>query len=190
MRRTITMCLLIAQIAGASAQTRGTAPDKSTNKPAQLSKRTEQIAKPQMFGDWQLRCSPPSQQGAPQSCEAVQSIFAKNQSQPFAQIAFGKPALNEPLFVTVVLPVGVSLSTNPKITSTDNEAHPAELAWRRCAPAACFANLALKDEILKRWRVSETSGKLSFKNSTGQDTAIPISFKGLGQALDTLLRQP
>jgi invasion protein IalB len=188
MRLKIMVFLLIIQYSGAAAQTA----EKSANKPAQpvANGAASQNAKPPTYGDWQLHCSTPTQPKAQRSCEAVQQVFAKNQAQPFAQIAFGKPSANEPLLVTVVLPVNVVFSNNVKIFNVENDAHPADLSWRRCVPVGCFANFALNDETLKRWKASDTSGKITFKNAAGQEVAIPISFKGLGQALDVMAKQP
>jgi invasion protein IalB len=188
MRLAIAIFFLIVQLSGAAAQTS----EKNANKPAPPAKNAvvDQNAKTPTYGDWQIHCSTPTQPKAQRSCEAVQQVFAKNQAQPFAQIAFGKPASNEPLLVTVVLPVNVVFSNNVKIFNAENDAHPADLSWRRCVPVGCFANFALNEETLKRWKASDTSGKITFKNAAGQEIAIPISFKGLGQALDAMAKQP
>lgn len=159
----------------------------AATKPAQ----PDANAKPATYGDWQLRCqaasaTPP----APRICEITQAVMLKDQTAPFAQIAFGRPTPSEPIFVTVVVPLNVSFPSSVRIATGDADPLPAELAWRRCTPGGCFANLALKDELLKRWRALETTGRVVFKSAGGQDVQIPISFRGLAQALDALAKQP
>jgi invasion protein IalB len=186
MRLKIAIVFLLAQLVGAAAQTS----DKTVNKPGQPTGGADQSAMAPKYGDWQLHCSAPPQQKAQRSCEAVQAIFAKNQAQPVAQIAFGKPTPTEPLLITIMLPVNIGFPGAPRLMTADNDAHPVDLAWRRCVPIGCFANFVVTDEILKRWKALNSSGKITFKNAGGQDVAIPISFKGLAQAVDALAKQP
>jgi hypothetical protein len=40
--------------------------------------------------------------------------------------------------------------------------------------------------VLKRWRDQNGAGRMIFKSGAGQDTLIPISFRGLARALDAL----
>lgn len=159
--------------------------------PAAPPKATQPEAKPVMYGDWQLRCqaasaTPP----APRSCEITQAIMLKDQSAPFAQIAFGRPTPSDPLLVTVVVPLNVSFPSTVRIATGEADPLPVELVWRRCTPGGCFANIALKDDLLKRWRALDTAGRVVFKSAGGQDVQMPISFRGLAQALDALAKQP
>ena len=50
----------------------------------------------------------------------------------------------------------------------------------------CFANAALKDDTQKKWGALETQGRVVFKAGNGQDIVMPISFKGLKDALNAL----
>jgi invasion protein IalB len=73
-----------------------------------------------------------------------------------------------------------------RIAIDEKDAQPVEIAWTRCLPAGCFASLALKDDLLKRWHAQNESGRLTFKNGAGQDMTLPFSFRGLARALDAL----
>jgi len=140
------------------------------------------------FGDWILRCQPISGQ-AKRSCEIAQSIVLQGQAAPVAQLAFGRTAPNEPLYLTAVVPTNVTFPSVVRISIDERDDRPVDVAWKRCLPAGCFANLAMTEPILARWRGQEGAGRLVFKNGAGQDTQLPISFRGLARALDGLARE-
>jgi invasion protein IalB len=60
------------------------------------------------------------------------------------------------------------------------------VSFDRCIPAGCFAEFELKDETLKVFRASEGAGKITFKDASGHDVAVPLSFKGFKPAFDAL----
>ncbi len=183
---------LLALIAPASAQLLMPTPAANVAAPSQAvqTAATEKPSTPKTFGDWQLRCqtlgTPPKTQV---NCEIVQSVLIKDQTTPFAQIAFGKPAPDAPLLVTVVVPINVQFPSAVRIAVSETDPEPSELAWRHCVPAGCFANLPVKEETLKRWKNLATTGRIGFKSAAGQDVILPISFKGLAQALEELAKQ-
>jgi invasion protein IalB len=139
------------------------------------------------FGDWQLRCQKAGAgQPTQRSCEVIQSLIIQGQTAPFAQLGFARLAASEPLFFTAVVPTNVTFPSTVRIAIDEKDAQPVEIAWTRCLPAGCFASLALKDDLLKRWHSQNESGRLTFKNGAGQDMTLPFSFRGLARALDAL----
>lgn len=144
------------------------------------------------FGDWIMRCQKiGAGADAQRVCEAAQSIVVQGQTQPIAQIAVGRLKKADPLRITLVLPANVSFPSAPKVTidgAKDGDA--VELGWRRCLPGACFADAALKDDVLKRWRISTGAGKIASKDGAGRDFVLAMSFRGLAQALDALAKEP
>ena len=46
----------------------------------------------------------------------------------------------------------------------------------------------MKDDQLKRWKALTAPARLQFKDSTGRELTIPVSTKGLAQALDALAK--
>ena len=137
------------------------------------------------FGDWQLRCQKPAQ-SAQRNCEVIQSLIMQGQTAPFAQLAFGKVAADGPLYFTAVVPVNISFPSAVHIAVDEKDNQPAEIPWTRCLPAGCFASIALKDDLLKRWSSQNASGRLIFKAGAGQDLTLPFSFRGLARALDAM----
>lgn len=139
------------------------------------------------FADWLLRCQVTSAgQPGGRTCEVVQNIILEGKTAPLAQLAFGRLAANQPLYFTVVLPTNVTFPSTVRIAVDEKDTKPVEVPWTRCLPSGCFASLAMTDDVLKRWREQNGPGRMTFKSGAGQDTMIPISFRGLARALDAL----
>jgi invasion protein IalB len=189
----LALVLLLPQIAAAHAVERSSAPAARVahGKPASAAPAAAPAAEaPRLFGDWQLRClAAGAPQQARRSCEILQSVLVKDKSATIAEIAFGKPDANDAMAMTIVVPVNVAFQAVPRVTMSDADPQPLDLAWRRCAPAGCFASAALAEQTLARWRSYDGMGRIAFKSAAGQDAVLPVSFRGLGQALDALARE-
>ena len=141
------------------------------------------------FGDWTLRCEKPASEKTQHICEAVQTVQLQNQPAPIAQIAFGRSSSSDPVRLVVVLPVNVLFPSSVKMGLGDKDPESLDLAWRRCLPVGCFAENATPDAAIRRWRGETGQGRISYKDAAGRDMALPISFRGMAQALDALARQ-
>lgn len=142
------------------------------------------------FGDWTLRCQRVTETtGTARICEVAQILQAQGQQAPIAQVAIGRIANGQPLRVTAVMPVSVSFPSSVQIAMGDKEAKPLELTWRRCIPTGCFADIAASDEALKPWRKAAEAGRIVFKDAAGRELALPLSARGLDQALDALAKE-
>ncbi len=187
----LSACIALATVAPAVAQgSKGSAPP--ANAAASVDVGADLMTA--TYGDWQLRCrnAIPAAAGRPaipRTCEVTQSVIIQGQSQPFAQLAFGKPSASEPLFFTTVLPINVAFPSAVRVATDEKDTQPVDLAWTRCMPGGCFASIAIKDDVLKRWRAKEDAGRFTFKNSAGQDVTMPFSFRGLARALDALSKE-
>lgn len=186
----------IAAVVPAAAQAPRGGPQPTNAVPAADARQAETGADlmTATYGDWQLRCrnaipGSANQPAIPRTCEVTQSVIIQGQSQPFAQLAFGKPSPNDALFFTTVLPINISFPSTVRITMDEKDAQPVELAWTRCIPGGCFASVSVKDDALKRWRAKDDAGRFTFKNSAGQDVTLPFSFRGLSRALDALAKE-
>ena len=142
------------------------------------------------FGDWTLRCQRLADAGKTvRICEVAQVLQAQGQQTPIAQVALGRVANGEPVRVTAVMPVSVSFPSSVQITMGEKDAKPLELPWRRCLPTGCFAETAPGDDVLKQWRKAGEPGRILFKDAAGRDLALPLSARGLDQALDALAKE-
>ncbi|RST87917.1 invasion protein [Aquibium carbonis] len=152
------------------------------------------------FGDWLLRCvrqpAPAGEAGqksdrlTAQTCEVVQTIKVQGQAQPIAQLAIGRLPDSEQLIMTAVLPVNISLPGQVGVI-VDPKA-PADgaiiLEWRRCAGGSCFADTRPDDGSLRPLRAGE-AGQIRFADAGGRIISVPVSWRGLDQALAALEKQ-
>lgn len=137
------------------------------------------------FENWALNCQQVGE--APKThtlCEVLQSIVVEGQKEPLARIAIGRLAADQPWHLTVVLPTNIALP-HPVRLDADGKTL-LELGWTRCVPGACFAEADLKTDLLAQWRVATAPGKVTFVDANGQAVSFPMSFKGLGPAMDAM----
>ena len=142
--------------------------------------------------DWVLAAcdNANSAAGSRHSCEAVITLQLQGQRAPFAQVAFGHLDANAPLRLVVALPVSVVFPSTVKIEIEEKDSHPLELAWKRCLPGACFADAVVGNDVVGRWRGSDPPPvHLRYVDGTGREVVLPVSSRGMPQALDALLRQ-
>ena len=136
------------------------------------------------YGDWTAHCQ---RVGDPerQVCEATQSLTVKGQVAPIAQIAIS--LADKPGTVTVLLPTSIVFDKPPQI-GTD-ETHMLLLAYHRCVPAGCLADAHLEGIMQSEMRNTGKPGRLVFTDATERTIVLPVSFRGLAQALDDLAKQ-
>ncbi len=129
------------------------------------------------YGDWLLRC----QSKNAGLCEVAQTIAVGGQKSPIAEIVFGRLSPQDPLRLIVQLPLGTWLQTTP-VLLMDDKSPGIAIPFTRCAQN-CMAEVALKPEVLAALKSKSGAGKLTFTDFTMRQVAIPVSFKGLAQAL-------
>ena len=138
--------------------------------------------------DWVERCQRVNANGeARRLCEVALTVTAQGQTQPLAELAIGRAKKNDPLRLTLVLPVNVSFPSTPKASVEGDD--PLEFAWRQCVPAGCFADAAFPVDTQRTWRDAKTA-KVESKAAGGQGFSFNVSLRGLPQALDALAREP
>ena len=138
------------------------------------------------FGDWILRCETASVAPSSRTCEVALAVTLQGQQNPMAQVAIGRQAVNEPKCLTVVLPPNISFAAKPNVSTTKAGALPLELTWQRCAPGGCFASAPVSEELVGTLSSVSEPGKLQFRDAAERDVALPLSFRGLSQALAAL----
>jgi invasion protein IalB len=144
------------------------------------------------YADWTLRCQRAgAAANAPRLCEIDQTVQAQTQQGQqgvILRLAFGRPAAKEPFKLTILVPVNIALPSAPRLSIDDKDPSPVELAWRRCIPAGCVADVDVSADMLKHWRAQTERGRVQIKDSAGREVALPFSFRGLAQALDALAK--
>jgi invasion protein IalB len=154
----------------------------ATAAPAQTPQRTTAS-----YQDWTVRCET---RGTPpvKACEMVQAVTSQGQTTPIAQVAVGRTTKADPIKMVFQLPINVFIPTGVRL-SLDAKDKPLAAGFRSCVPAGCFAEVELRDDLVKRMRARTDQGRFEFKDAAQRDVAIPISFKGFGQALDALAKE-
>lgn len=143
------------------------------------------------FGDWTLRCQRLGNGAEIQRvCEVAQQIRAQDQQSPVAELAIGRLKKVDPLHLTVVLPVNVTFSNPPSFTVDGKAPELLDLGWRKCLPGGCIADAALNEDMLRRWKIQTSAGRIAWTDGAGRDLTIELSFRGLTQALDALSKEP
>lgn len=171
----------------AASQTAPAAPAPAA--PAAPAVSTDPQVTTATYGDWVLRCTRTGEGAqAQKQCEIVQTLQAQGQQAIVAQIAFGRLGPKEPLKLTVLLPVNTSFPGSVRMGLEEKDPAAQELGWRRCLPMGCFADAEPRDDLLRRWRAQAGSGVILYKDGTGRDVVLPMSMRGLAQALDNLPR--
>jgi invasion protein IalB len=177
----------LAQPAGSIAAPQATAPGPAGT---QATVPSEPGVTTASFGDWTLRCQRLDANGqVGRVCEVSHTIQVQGQAGPIAQVAIGRLKSADPLRVTVVLPVNVSFPGAVQIATDEKNVKALDLPWRRCLPTGCFADNALSDEALARWRSLRQPGRILFKDASERELTIPLSLRGLGQAFDALAKE-
>jgi len=142
------------------------------------------------FGDWTLRCQRLGNGAETRRvCEVTQQIRAQDQQNPVAELAIGRLKKADPLRLTVVLPVNVTISNPPSFSADSKVPELLDLAWRKCLPGGCIADALMTDDVLRRWKTQAGAGRITWTDAAGRDFTIGLSFRGLAQALDALSRE-
>lgn len=142
------------------------------------------------YGDWVLICQKVADEAGKGSrlCEVSQSVQVQGQSGPIARLAISKGESAAGHIVTIVLPTNVLLTEGPNVAIDENDPAALKLSWARCLPGGCFAEAALKDDVLATWRAQSERGNLYFKDGLGRSVTVPFSFRGLAPAFDALIK--
>lgn len=178
----------------AIAQSPGAQPGRPVQAPAPTGRPAAVEPSPERttasYGDWVMRCERTGDGAAARKiCELVQSVQVQGQQAPVAQIAIGRVQKADPLKLTLVLPNNVTLTATPKFSTEDKGGQLVDASWQRCLPMGCLADAVLRDDVLRAMRTRDEQGRIEFKDGAGRDIRLPLSFRGVAQALDALARE-
>ncbi len=173
--------ILLAQ----SAKDQPKASAKPAQKSAPVSNAPEKTSA--TFADWLMRCDKTE---TVRVCEVAQVMSVQGQSNPIAQVAIGAAKSDQPKQLTLMLPANVYLPAKAVVSTAQTPPAKLELTWQRCTPGACFASAAIADDLIKSMSAQTEPGRIAFINAVGQEMALPLSFRGLSQALGALAKEP
>jgi invasion protein IalB len=136
------------------------------------------------YDDWVVRCAT---QGTPPQkvCDMEQLTQVQGKTTPLSRVAIARPVKGQPIKLVIQLPVNVWLPTAVRLQLNDKD--PGSTSpFAYCVPAGCFTEVDLTDELQRKFRSATEAGRIAFKDAAQRDIAIPLSFKGFGQAFDAL----
>ncbi|MFK4259499.1 invasion associated locus B family protein [Agrobacterium tumefaciens] len=176
-------------------------PDFAKHNPAGIAVPPEPAVTTASYGSWILRCiqlastattgADVSESGRAdgQTCEVLQTVQVQGQSQPIAQVAIGRMPGEKDLILTALVPVNISLPGTIHLSGNGKtgieEKGGLDLSWRRCLAGSCAATTMPDAGTLAILR-SGTDGHLRFIDASGETATIPLSWKGLDQAMAAL----
>jgi len=140
------------------------------------------------YGDWIVQCvtntNPPSEP----VCDMAQVTQLQGKNIPFSRVAIAHPDKGQPIKLIVQVPVNASFATEVHIQTGDDD--PGIIApFTSCTPNGCFAEFALKDDMMRKLRAATSVGKVSFADAGAHTVTVPISFNGFGAAFDALAKK-
>jgi len=141
------------------------------------------------YGDWTFRCVTLDEADRSRSCEIILTVQVQGHAQPIAQLAIGRLPGQTELIMTAVLPVNVALAHKVHVSGNaktgPEEKGGIDLIWTRCLRAACFAEARPTKSQLDVLG-AEMTGTLSFEDAAGRMITLPLSWRGISQALAAL----
>jgi invasion protein IalB len=142
------------------------------------------------YSDWVLQCV--NQAGTPSKkiCEIAQTTRVRGKNVTFSRVAVEGPVTKgKPVKLIIQLPVNASVRDPVKLDIPGTSPSSELLApFDRCVPGGCFADIDMKDDVLRRLNGTEGMGKVTFKDAAGRDIAFPLSLKGFHSAFDALTK--
>jgi invasion protein IalB len=183
-RRTLWLLAVTALLVGAITQS-ATAQPAQPAAPAQPGAPQQTTA---TYEDWIVRCETLSGPPVRKSCEMVQYTQAKGGQGVISQVAIGRVSKNDPVKLVIQLPIGIWLPSGVKLVADAKD--PGLVAtFKRCLPQACFADVDISNDALRRYRAVTEQGQIVFKDGNQKDATLPVSFKGFGTAFDALAKE-
>jgi invasion protein IalB len=156
------------------------APDQMPEAPPELQSES--------FEDWAIVCGKSSADPSERVCEVTTMIFASDQTAPFARIALLRQRKAKPMRVIAIMPVAISIPRGVQFALAPGE-QGINLTYKYCAVTVCFAEAEIDEEQLVMLRKPLQGGRLAFSDPAGKEIEVGVSFRGLAQALDVLLKR-
>ncbi|OIQ66603.1 invasion associated locus B (IalB) protein [mine drainage metagenome] len=142
----------------------------------------------EVFGDWTVRCvNIQGKTDAKKICEAAVVVTLRGSKQPFAKVAISPVKTAGDVELAVLLPVNISLPSSVDLQSAATKPL-AKLDWSRCIQGACLASLGVKRADVVKWAAQPKPMLLSFTSAAMQRVNVPVSVRGMAQAIAALAK--
>ncbi len=131
--------------------------------------------------DWTVRCKGKDEK---RGCEAVQTLQTPDLAHILAHVAV-RAEKDGPVRLIVLTPPGVWLPSNValKVAGVTDVV----LTFKRCGQH-CVASTELTQDQLTALKASSGKGEIVFEDGSRRPVILPLSFKGLGAAMQASLK--
>ncbi|WP_255430371.1 invasion associated locus B family protein [Roseomonas sp. 18066] len=178
-RRLLYCVLITGGVVGGADRLAAQILPSAANAPAAAAPQPERTTA--SYGDWVLRCVLPV--GSQRSCEVAQTI-QDTRAQILAQVTARRSLPGALLLLTVQ--VGAHITIGDPIRLMADEQAALALAFRRCMPRGCFAEVALPDGEVIAFAQRAEAARVEYTNAEGATLSIPVSLRGLAASLEAL----
>lgn len=134
------------------------------------------------YGDWQMSCDTPP--GASfEQCAIIQNVTAEDQANVGLSVIVLKTADQQARLLRVLAPLGVLLPNGLGLNVDGKDI--GRVAFVRCLPNGCVAEVVLDEDLLKTLSEGETAIFVVFKTPE-EGVGIPVSLNGFGEGFGQL----
>lgn len=134
------------------------------------------------YGDWQMSCDQPP--GATfEQCAIIQNVTAEDQPNVGLSVIVLKTADQKARLLRVLAPLGVLLPNGLGLNI--DGADLGRVAFVRCLPTGCVAEVVMDDALLKKLSDGKTAIFVVFKTPE-EGIGIPVSLKGFADGFKQL----
>jgi invasion protein IalB len=140
------------------------------------------------YDDWMISCVTQAEKDSKKTCEVVQLQGVQGQPNAVFQITISRPDPGKNFKIFFQVPANVWLDTGIKLVTEEGKESVLPSTFRWCIPARCLADAELTEPFLKKLRDQPKPGLVVYKDAAQHDVSIPVSFKGLPQALDAMVK--
>lgn len=134
------------------------------------------------YGDWQMSCDTPP--GASfEQCAIIQNVLAEDQPNVGLSVIVLRTADREARLLRVLAPLGVLLPNGLGLNVDGTDM--GRVAFVRCLPNGCVAEVELDDEIIKVLSEGTSAIFVVFKTPE-EGVGIPVSLEGFSEGFAAL----
>lgn len=134
------------------------------------------------YGDWQMSCDTPP--GASfEQCAIIQNVTAEDQPNVGLSVIVLKTADRQARLLRVLAPLGVLLPNGLGLNIDGKDI--GRVAFVRCLPNGCVAEVVLDDELIATLSEGETAIFVVFKTPE-EGVGIPVSLNGFSDGFAQL----
>jgi invasion protein IalB len=134
------------------------------------------------YGDWQMSCDTPPGASSEQ-CAIIQNVLAEDQPNVGLSVIVLRTADREARLLRVLAPLGVLLPNGLGLNVDGTDM--GRVAFVRCLPNGCIAEVELDDEIIKVLSDGESAIFVVFKTPE-EGVGIPVSLEGFAEGFAAL----